>query len=285
MQSVQAVKYLYKYITKGSDQVTFTFRNEHGVEEQVRDEIETFVNARYISARESFWGIYQFPLHNIKPPVKKLPCHLPGEQMVLYEVGEETDVVAREPVTKLMDYFQLNAQDPETQDIIYPDIPKYFVWKDKKWQRRKRGQLDENHQFMGDSLGRIPTISLSRHQAELYYLQMLLHHKAGATSYQDLSRDQGTEYATFQEACLKLGLLDDDDEKDRAMEEAALIRFGSQLREIFCTIFLYCMPVDIMAFWDRWKHRLAEDIMYQNKETEMSELTMHMGAAQESGTA
>ena len=74
VNSVEAIKYLYKYITKGHDKVTFTVEGE-GQEQAVHDEIETFLHARYISASEAYWQIYQFPLQSRKPPVEKLPCH------------------------------------------------------------------------------------------------------------------------------------------------------------------------------------------------------------------
>ena len=59
------------------------------------------------------------------------------------------------------------------------------------------------------------------------------------------------------------------------MEEASSIRFGPQLREVFCTILLYCMPTDPLTFWNMWKHRLGEEIMRSKQETTMSMQTMH----------
>ena len=57
VHSVSAVKYLYKYITKGSDRVMMRLSN--GQERDITDdEIERFVNAKYISASEAYWCIY-----------------------------------------------------------------------------------------------------------------------------------------------------------------------------------------------------------------------------------
>jgi len=43
--------------------------------------------------------------------------------------------------------------------------------------------------------------------------------------------------------------LEDDTEKDKAMEEATSIRFGHQLRAVFATILMYCRPANPVAFW------------------------------------
>ena len=56
VHSVQAVKYLYKYITKGQDRVILSMRGGGG-EETALDEVDTFLNARYISTSEALWRI------------------------------------------------------------------------------------------------------------------------------------------------------------------------------------------------------------------------------------
>ena len=128
---------------------------------------------------------------------------------------------------------------------------------------------------MTNSLGRIPTISLSPHQSELCHLQMLLHHKTRATTYKDLRTIEGDECLTFQAACLRMGQLDHDNERNWVIEEASSIRNDPQLRQVFCTILLYYMPTDPLSFWNMWKHNLAEDIMRSKQETTISMQTMH----------
>jgi hypothetical protein len=102
VHSAQAVKYLYKYITKGQDRVILTLTDGT----TVHDEVESFLNARYISASEALWKIYGFSIHRKYPPVEKLPCHLPGEQMVMFEADEAATAVAQgPPTTKLIAFF------------------------------------------------------------------------------------------------------------------------------------------------------------------------------------
>ena len=55
VNSVEAIKYLYKYNTKGNDKFTLTVESEDGQEQAVHDEIETILHARYISASEAYW--------------------------------------------------------------------------------------------------------------------------------------------------------------------------------------------------------------------------------------
>ncbi|GBP12991.1 hypothetical protein EVAR_81528_1 [Eumeta japonica] len=67
--SVQAIKYICKYINKGSDQATFGVRNPN-------DEVENYVNGRYISTSEAAWRIFEFPIHERHPTVLQLAVHL-----------------------------------------------------------------------------------------------------------------------------------------------------------------------------------------------------------------
>ena len=61
---------------------------------------------------------------------------------------------------------------------------------------------------MADMLGRIPSITLNPHQAELYYLRMLDHNKAGSLSFEDLRTAKCHICVSFQVACQSLGLLE-----------------------------------------------------------------------------
>ena len=247
--SVQCVKYLFKYITKGQDRVVFDLSQA--------DEVENYVNARYISASEAYWRIYGFSLHHRYPPVMKLECHLPGEQVEFFADGEEQNVLDRGPrLTKLEAYFQTNATDPLARNILYPDFPDHYTWVSgqRKWKRRLRGKM----------MGRIPMINLNPHQAELFYLRMLLHNKAGATSFEDLRTVDGVLASSFQDACVKLGLLESDDSLDRVMEEAASIRFGNQLRDVFANLLIYNRPSDPLSFWNRHRDKLVEDYVRQS---------------------
>ena len=205
------------------------------------DEVERYVNARYISASEAYWRLYEFNICSKYPSVEKLPLHLENEQVVLFNPHVAPVVANRSPPkTKLTAYFDLNQETDESCHILYPDIYQHYMWdtSGKKWKKRKKNmcKTSSDDQRLSDTVGRIPVINLNPHQSELYFLRMLLFHKAGARSFSDLRIIDGEEHPTFQAACLKLGLLQDDEEIDRVMEEMASVTFGSSLWHAFATI-------------------------------------------------
>ena len=62
--------------------------------------------------------------------------------------------------------------------------------------------------------------SVSPCQVELFRFRLLLLNCRGAKSFDELKNLNGIQYMTFSEACLALGLIDDDEEWSRAMQEA-----------------------------------------------------------------
>ncbi len=275
--SVSCVKYLYKYTCKGSDKVMVRLAN--GEERDItNDEVERYVTARYISASEAYWRMFEFKISNRYPPVEKLPLHLENEQTVLFQSDNAREVADKPPpTTKLTAYFDLNDTDPDAQSILYPDICRHYVWKNKKWVKRSkkihkgRTNPDDEDTSFSDTIGRVPVINLNPHQSELYFMRMLLYHKPGATSFADLRTINREEQPTFNAACLKLGILHDDREIDLMIEEAALVKFGAQLRELFATILMWVQTPDPLAFWKRHMKTLSEDLMHRDGVDEPTE--------------
>ena len=260
VHSTQAIKYIYKYVTKGPDRILLQINPE--------DEVDNFQNAMYISASEAYWRIYGFEIHHKYPAVIKLECHLPGEQIEIYPDGEEDNAVQRGPrTTMLQEYFNTNRIDETARGILYPDFPTFFTWNKsgKKWQRRIRGASNAEGEIEGSTIGRIPIITLNAHQSELFYLRMFLHYKSGAVSFKDLKTTNDDIICdTFQETCNKMGLLESDDELDNIMQEAATLRFGNHLRDMFASLLIYCRPSDTLAFWERHKLNLCQDLLQQS---------------------
>ena len=75
--------------------------------------------------------------------------------------------------------------------------------------------------------------SVSPSQVELFRLRLFLLNCRGAKSFDELKNLNGVQYMTFSEACLALGLIDDDEERSRAMQEAVSWIIPSSIRLLF----------------------------------------------------
>lgn len=85
--SVTAVKYLYKYVYKGHDRVMASIQSDE------HNEIQHYVDARYVSASEACWRIFHYDLHDRSPAVQRLAVHLPGQHAVLYKEGKAEEAL------------------------------------------------------------------------------------------------------------------------------------------------------------------------------------------------
>ena len=91
--SILAIKYLYKYVYKGHDRATVTLSqiNNHpiSVASETIDEIKMYLDARYVSASESIWRIFHYRLHNHTSNVQRLAIHLPDQQSITFQDGDD----------------------------------------------------------------------------------------------------------------------------------------------------------------------------------------------------
>ena len=111
-------------------------------DEVTRNEVDDFIDSRYVSSIEAAWRLLELPMHANSHTVVRLPVHLPGKQQVTFQEGQETNAISSlNTVTQLMGFFQLNCNDTEAGQYKYIEIPKHYVWvqKDRKWKRRQRG--------------------------------------------------------------------------------------------------------------------------------------------------
>ena len=66
-------------------------------------------------------------------------------------------------------------------------------------------------------------------QGEQFYLRFLLTTVTGATSFANLQTVNNIQYDTYKEACLALGLLENDNEWAQCLTEARETQTGSSL--------------------------------------------------------
>jgi hypothetical protein len=95
---------------------------------------------------------------------------------------------------------------------------------------------------------------------ECYYLRMLLNCVKDATSYEHLWSVDGTEHNTFKDACITMGLLEDDNEWHQALEKASIWASGQQLRDMFASMLMFCEVMNPKQLWDAHWEYLNDDI-------------------------
>jgi len=214
--SIRSVKYLYKYIYKGHDRVMISIENPQDRIINPNNEITKYLNARYVSAIEACWRLFNFGLQERSHKVERLPVHLPEQQHVIFQ--EDIDLstfLEQPPPTKLSRYFEIckdNKDDLTISNLRYIDFPKHFIWENGNWQKRKqRGDKIISRLYM-----------CSPRNKERFYLRILLSQIKGATSYEDVRTIDGNLCDTFEEAVRQLGLLDEEDnEFDKCLKESA----------------------------------------------------------------
>ncbi|KAG3147324.1 hypothetical protein PC128_g23815 [Phytophthora cactorum] len=133
--AITAVKYLYKYVYKGSDKAAIAVEAVRGEGNQTQiepNEILRFLNARYISPVEACMRLLDYSVQGKTHAIIQLTIHLENEQMVTFRSSDDPAVVVtRGKHTMLTRFFELCASEaPENQvakSALYPDIQKVFV--------------------------------------------------------------------------------------------------------------------------------------------------------------
>ena len=69
--SLRSYKYLYKYVYKGPDMASVAIETENQSDKRERsvDEINKYVNSRFVTASEGCWSIFGFDVHGREPSV------------------------------------------------------------------------------------------------------------------------------------------------------------------------------------------------------------------------
>ncbi|XP_074374103.1 uncharacterized protein LOC141714484 [Apium graveolens] len=264
----RSIKYLFKYVNKGSDRANVTLESSDSVNRI--DEFKAYLDCRYISATEACWRIFQFDINHRYPSVERLPFHLPGEHSVIFEEDKCVENVLSMPgveKTKFTEWLETNKNHEDARELTYSDFPTRWVWnnRDKIWTRRKKGISIGRMYFAHPSSG------------ERFYMRMLLNVVKGSTSFECIRTVNRVRYKTFKAACYALGLLDDDKEWIDCLNEAAIWANGYELRNLFVTILIYCQVSDASQLWKNTYTALSEDMTslqrkrFRNKELQMTE--------------
>jgi ATP-dependent DNA helicase PIF1 len=169
--------------------------------------------------------------------------HLPNEQEMYFNEGEEEEAVQRggRQNTKLMAWFELNRTDEEARTFTYCQVGQHYVWRNNRWHRKLRNAYR--------TIARIPTID--PRFRELYMLRLLLLQVRGCQSFEELRTVDGTVQEKFTRACQLRGLVHDDAVWDRTMQEASWTDMPNQMRNLFVSLITYCSPSNPLLLWEK----------------------------------
>ena len=133
-----------------------------------------------------------------------------------------------------------NGKPPEIiknpLDYLYTDFSEHFTWikAKKQWKVRKRGE----------TIGRI--VFISPKSKDLYFYRLLLSHRKGSISFNDLRIIEG-RLLEQKETYVELGLTENDRHADEVLEEGRHMQGGYGLRSLFVMVLLELQPTDALA--------------------------------------
>ena len=296
--SLKVVQYLYKYVYKGPDIATISAEKipdqntNKKTKKKSRNECENYLRGRWYSATESIHRIFELDLHHRKPSVKRLVVHLkdqqtvylPTEKLSKIEIKKKLDRAKR---TTLTAFFENNKREiekpltpkqlmkfddgtlkPPGPELTYSQYPKHYRWdkSTRSWKRRKNRQYE---------IGRMYTADIE--EGERFFLRLLLLHRKGPTSFEDLKKVNEKAFSTYKDVCATLGLLDDPEEWIHCFEEAASFQSGKPLRRLFTTILVFINPPSetILAIWEKFREIMSADFRLKVKDIEFSEQDLY----------
>ena len=258
--SVKILRYLLNYVTKGHDCANLVKTN---------DEIKNYLDCRYVSAPEAMWRLNSNSIIERSHTIQRLDVHLENEQRVTFRTDENVaNVLQQNRTTKLTAWFDLNQIDEDAHRYFYHEIPQHYIFTtqrqvnnadpeqagNKKWVKRKR---------RGDkTISRMYRVDSS--QRERFFLRVLLLHVKGCKSFEDIRTFEGIVHATYFEACKARGLMVDDTEWERALDELCAAAFPRQIRMFFATLLGANNPFDPLGLWNKFKSFMYEDYVRQH---------------------
>ena len=148
----------------------------------------------------------------------------------------------------------------------YVDLPKKYRYDktNKKWISRQTRSEDT-------VIGRIHTVNPLA--GETFFLRILLNddHCRGKRSFTELKTlENGRICETFKEVCRELGLLKDDLEWHRVLDECAITKLCPQIREVFIVILMFCQPSNPRALFDEFCMTWVDDFDQKARKQNLS---------------
>jgi len=133
--SIKSIKYVCKYVNKGSDMAVFGIADTNE-----NDEVMKFQLGRYVSCNEAIWRLFSFLIHERHPTVLHLTVHLENGQRVYFTEANAAQRTKRPPATTSTNFFSTCESDSFLRTLLYSEMPRYYTWNaaSKKFQRKKK---------------------------------------------------------------------------------------------------------------------------------------------------
>eukprot|EP00794_Sanderia_malayensis_P021398 gene21398-biopygen17176 len=173
----------------------------------VHDEIRQYLNSRYVGPHQAMYKLMQYEIYDQSHTIVRLAIHLPDQHTVYFTDPDQG--AHRNNDSMLMAYFTLNQREQNAHQYLYKDIPEHYTFNKstKQWQQCKRRPPK-------GVIVRIYNVLPS--DAERFALRLILLHRKGATSFEDIRTVDGVTHDTFKNAARAMSLLEDDESTDVA---------------------------------------------------------------------
>lgn len=185
--SVRSMKYMCKYITKGSDIAAFCLKAPDHNDESMRYQV-----GRYVSCNEAIWRILSFPIHERYPTLTHLAVHLENGQWVYFTAANAAQHAQNQPAT-----------------IVIRLHVRYFT---QRYRVIKLGMLHSRKE--GDVVRGHPDVRSTKALPR-------------PTLFKSLWTVNGVVLPTFRAARQELNLLENDTHSDTTNAEAIVFLFSS----------------------------------------------------------
>ena len=182
-----------------------------------KNEVRSFIETRYVSLVEVCYRILSKQLQCKSLSIKRLAVHLSQQQSIMiHDIDDDVAVkAALNRISTLSDYFDLNKEGISARQYTYAEVSAHYIFK----------------LYFLNCIGRMHFVSTS--YVKLFQLRLLLLNCRATKSFDELKNLNGVQYMTFPKACLALGVIDDDEEWSRAMQEAVSCMMPGTMRVLF----------------------------------------------------
>lgn len=161
-------KYLVKYICKGRVRATNQVQNET----RRYNQINNFVEGRYVSASEASMKILEFGYVDIQSVVVRLDVHLDGHHILYYRKRNDRAPADRNRSgIKRTGWFQSNKLHQSARRLLYSEYAMYFARNRSSRKRKPRAAFKVKRRINNDILNDDEEISAQQRQVIQLHLQ------------------------------------------------------------------------------------------------------------------